>query len=69
MSLKAFHLVFIIASILLAAGFSAWLLVNYFSHTGGVSYLVAGVASALASAGLIGYEIFFLKKLKHISYL
>lgn len=69
MSLKAFHLIFIIASIILAAGFAAWSLVNYFSAQAGVWYLVAGIGSALAAVGLVFYEIYFLRKLKNVSYL
>jgi hypothetical protein len=69
MSLKAFHVVFIVASILLALGFGAWALVNYFSHEGGVWYLAAGVGSLLAAVGLVFYERYFLKKTKNVSYL
>jgi uncharacterized membrane protein len=69
MSLKAFHLVFIIASIILSLGFAAWALVNYFSAHAGVWYLVAGLGSAAAAVGLVFYEIYFLKKLKNVSYL
>jgi hypothetical protein len=69
MSLKAFHLVFIIASILLAVGFAAWSLVNYFSPHGGMWDLVAGLGSLLVAVGLVCYEIYFLKKLKNVSYL
>lgn len=68
MSLKAFHVVFIFASILLAFGFAAWSLMN-FSDGGRTGDLIYGVASALAGIGLIGYGIYVLKKLKHISYL
>jgi len=69
MSLKAFHVVFIVASILLAVGFATWSFVNYFSSHGGVWYLVAGVGSALAAIALVFYEKYFLKKLKNVSYL
>jgi hypothetical protein len=68
MSLKAFHLVFIIASIALALGFSAWLLVSYHA-AGGIWNLVAGIGSALAAVGLVFYERYFLKKFKNVSYL
>ena len=69
MSLKAFHLVFIVASILLALGFGAWSLVNYFAHQAGVWYLVAGAGSLIAAVGLVFYERYFLKKTKNVSYL
>ena len=70
MSLKAFHIVFIVASILLAFGFGAWLLNNYFTaEARQLSDLVLGVCSIVFGFGLIGYECYFLKKTRHISYL
>jgi hypothetical protein len=68
MSLKAFHIVFITASILLAFGFAVWSAVAY-SDQGGLSYLLYAIVSALCGIGLIFYEIYVLKKLKNISYL
>jgi len=68
MSLKAFHIVFIIASILLAFGFAAWSLKNFSDGRQWLD-LVFGVGSALAGIGLIFYSRYVLKKLKHISYL
>ena len=62
MSLKALHLVFITAAVLLAFGFSAWLLKEYWSSDGGIWDLVFGVASLLAGVGLILYERYFLKR-------
>lgn len=69
MSLKAFHLVFITASTLLAFGFGAWLLRNYFSPDGRVSELLFGLVSIAAGVGLIVYERYFLKKTRGVSYL
>jgi hypothetical protein len=69
MSLKAFHLVFIIASILLAVGFSVWSLMNYFSPQGRRSDLIVGAGSAMVAVSLVFYEMFFLKKLKNVSFL
>ena len=69
MSLKAFHIVFITASILLALGFGAWSVRNYFAPHGERLDLVLGLFSLLAGLGLIAYGRYFLKKLKHISYL
>ena len=68
MSLKAFHLVFIIASILLAFGFGIWLAVTFFKD-GGVTNLIVALASFGAGIGLIFYERYFLKKTKNLSYL
>jgi hypothetical protein len=68
MSLKAFHLIFIVASIALAFGFGAWL-INSFIKGGGVLDLIFAVVSFGAGVGLIFYERYFLKKTKNISYL
>jgi hypothetical protein len=68
MSLKAFHLVFILASILLAFGFAAWSLLNFFEG-GRKGDLIYGVSSGLIGLGLIAYGVYVLKKLKNISYL
>jgi hypothetical protein len=68
MSLKAFHIVFIALSILLAFFCGVWLLREYASdrHT---AFLVAGILFLLAGCGLIWYGKSVLRKLKHISYL
>ena len=68
MSLKAFHLVFIVASIALAIGFGIWLANNYFSD-GGVVNLIGAILSFAAAVGLVFYERYFLKKTKNVSYL
>jgi hypothetical protein len=68
MSLKAFHVVFIIASILLALGFGGWCLSTY--NDGGMrQYLIAAVASGVVALGMLVYGVYFLKKLKKIDYL
>ena len=69
MSLKAFHIVFIIASILLAFLFSAWCMASYFGAGGPVLHLAFGIGSLLSGLGLIIYGRYFLRKLKDISYL
>ena len=68
MSLKAFHIVFIVASVLLAFGFAAWSFSQY-SLSRGALDLAFGVGSLLTAGGLAAYGKYFLKKLKHISYL
>lgn len=68
MSLKAFHVVFITFSILLAFGFAAWELVAYGDGRRTVD-LAFGIGSAVAGVALIVYGRYVLKKLKHISYL
>jgi hypothetical protein len=68
MSLKAFHIVFIVASILLAFGFAAWSFVSFF-HGGPLPHLWFGVGSLLSGVILVAYSKYFLRKLKDISYL
>jgi len=68
MSLKAFHLVFIIASIVLVIGFGIWAAVAFFKG-GGVTNLIVALVSFGAGVGLVFYERYFLKKTKNISYL
>ena len=68
MSLKAFHIVFILMSTLLSVGFCWWMLRSY-SATGAVSELVMGILSGATAVGLVVYGRYFLKKLKRISYL
>jgi hypothetical protein len=68
MSLKALHVVFIVASIVLALGFGAWSLKGYFDGGPG-SYLWYGVGSFVVGIALIFYARAVLKKLKDISYL
>jgi len=68
MSLKALHIVFILASIVLALGFGAWSLNEY--HEGAArSNLWFGLGSLAAGAVLIVYCRAVLRKLKDISYL
>ncbi len=69
MSLKAFHIIFITASILLALGFGGWCLSNFLSSEGTRRDLAAAVASAVAAVALFVYGRYFLKKLKNVTYL
>lgn len=68
MSLKAFHVVFIIASILLAFGFAAWALVHS-RDDGQAGLLWMGIGSAVVGCALVAYFAYVLKKLKNESYL
>ena len=69
MSLKTFHLIFIIAATALAFGCGIWALKQYWSPAGGWLDLVGGVGAFLAGIGLICYERYFLKKTKNLGYL
>lgn len=68
MSLKAFHVVFLIAAISLCLAIGVW---------GVRDYQVRGVGSSLgmaiccfAAAGVLGpYGVWFLRKLRNVSYL
>ena len=57
MSLKAFHVVFITASVLLAFGFGAWCLGAQ------PPWLATAVASFAAGLGLVVYEAWFIRKI------
>ena len=58
MSLKGFHLVFISASVLLAFGFGAWCLGAQ------PPWLAAAVGSFVVGLGLVGYEAWFIRKMR-----
>ena len=68
MSLKAFHIVFVTASILLALLFGIWSFRNYFNE-GTLKDLLFGAGSLVVGVALVFYERYALKKLKNISYL
>ena len=68
MSLKAFHIVFVTASILLALLFGIWSLVSY-CQEGSLKDLLFGIGSLVVGVALVFYEKYALKKLKNISYL
>ena len=68
MSLKAFHIVFIAASIGLSFGLGVWCLKAY-ADEGEQSSLIWSIASFVAGLALIVYGWIVLKKLKKISLL
>jgi ABC-type amino acid transport system permease subunit len=65
MSLKIFHIVFIILSILLAFGFAAWEVKSY-ANTGEGLRVLAAVVSLAVGVYLILYAIRFVRKLKSL---
>jgi hypothetical protein len=69
MSLKAFHVVFITAASILAFGFGTWLILQSRGPGGTTFEFAGGIASFVVGVALLVYERFFLKKLKHVSYL
>ena len=69
MSLKAIHIVFIIASCLMTVFVGWWAFSEYFTVSHSPMHLLYGLASMAAFVGLLVYGRYFLKKLKHINYL
>ena len=68
MSLKAFHILFIIASILMGFGVGSWCLVRW--HNGeGDSFLGLGIVFLIAGIVLLAYSRHIMQKLKKYSYL
>ena len=68
MSLKAFHIFFIVMSIAITIVFGVWATLDY-SRSGSGFNLALGVGSFAASVGLAIYGVWFLRKLKDVSYL
>jgi len=68
MSLKAFHIVFVTVSVLLAFGFGVWA-VRDWQRAGDWVSLACGVASLLGAVVLVVYGKWFLRKLQGVSYL
>jgi hypothetical protein len=64
MSLKAFHIFFIIVSILFAFGFGAW---GLRAHGAGRDGMILGLAvvSLAAGLGLVVYLVAFVRKLRN----
>jgi hypothetical protein len=67
-SLKAFHVFFVIVSTLCALGFGAWAIGDYL-RTGSTGVLILGVLGFVGAAVLVWYGLWFLRKLKNVSFL
>ena len=65
MSLKSFHIFFIVVSTLTTLGFGLWTIVRHFQGDASAS-LWLGIFSLIAGILLIGYGIRFFKKLKQL---
>jgi hypothetical protein len=65
MSLRAFHLLFIALSVVLAAFFSAWAASQYRAQHD-VTYAVTAVVSMAVAGGLVVYGAAFQRKTKHL---
>jgi len=68
MSLKAFHVFFVIVSVLCALGFGAWA-VGDFLRTGNGVILALGVLDSSPLLRWSLYGFWFLRKLKNVSFL
>ncbi len=66
MGLKAFHVVFVTASILLALG-SGIYGVAAWSREAGAGWLALGIGGFTAAAALVWYGLWFLRKLKDVN--
>ena len=65
MSLRAFHLVFILLSVVLAVFMAVWATGEYRAQQQ-VGYAVAGVASLAAAGGLSMYAVAFRRKTRQL---
>jgi hypothetical protein len=63
MSLKAFHVAFIVLAIALAGWVAVW------AWAAGGGYVALAAASAASGVGLAVYLVRFLRKMKGVSYL
>jgi len=63
MSLRTFHVIFIVCSILMTIGFGFWAMRN-FQQNQSPGYLWTGIIALLMACSLMVYEYFFLKKVK-----
>jgi len=66
MSLKSFHIVFIVLSTLLSFGFGLWAVREY-AATAQTLNMAMGYASLIAGVVLAAYLVWFLVKMRKIS--
>ena len=66
MSLRAIHLVFVAASILLAVFTTVWGVLMFLSERGAAGHLVFAVVSLVAVAGMSIYAVQFIRKTRAI---
>lgn len=65
MSLKGFHIIFIIFSILLSGWFAYWAF-GYYQMERQSSYLITSVSSLIIVIALIFYEVKFISKTRQL---
>ncbi len=66
MSLRAFHILFILVSVAFALGFGAWLGENYLGD-GDVSWLIGAILSLGSAAGMAVYAVRFARKTRSLN--
>ena len=66
MSLRAIHVVFIVASILLAAFMTLWGVAMFMSERGGPGHLAFSAGSLCAVVGMAIYAVKFVRKTREI---
>jgi len=66
-SLKAFHVIFISAAVLLAVWLGLWAWDQRQAQQDGGSWTALAVGAFGAAAGLVVYEVWFLRKTKKVS--
>ena len=66
MSLKVVHIVFIVASVLLAFGFGVWGVYVYAAGAAGAAYLAMGLAASVLGVGLVVYGIRLVQRFRHV---
>jgi hypothetical protein len=64
LNLKAFHIAFVTAAVLLSAGLGVWCLREHAAAQDGGGTLLGAALSFAAAAGLVVYGAWFLKKVK-----
>lgn len=67
MSLKAFHIVFVITAAVFGLGLGAWAVREYRADGSNASLIIA-IGAFAGTAILIPYGVWFLRKLRHVSY-
>ena len=68
MSLKAFHIIFVILSTLLSVGFGLWAIGRHM-HEPSAGLVAVAIGSMAFAIALVVYGFWFLRKLKHVSFL
>ena len=67
MSLKTFHVFFVIVSVLCALGFGAWAVVDW-TRTGRPGVLLLAILAFAAAVALVWYGLWFLRKIKDVRF-